>query len=136
MLKLIVGKKGTGKTKLLISMVNDAVAKSDGKVVCIEKGKKLTYDIHHGARLIDTEAYNIAGYDVFFGFLAGVTAGDFDVNEVYVDSVLKICGSDRVKLAEFLDKINRLSEQDNVTFIFTVSADEEELPDTAKKYIA
>lgn len=136
MLKLIVGRKGTGKTKQLISMVNEAVEKSDGKVVCIEKGKKLTYDIHHGARLLDTEAYGIEGYDVFFGFLAGVEAGDFDVNEIYIDSILKIGGDNLEALTEFLLKVDKLATQDNVTFVFTVSADKEALSEKLQKYIA
>lgn len=136
MLKLIVGKKGTGKTKTLISMVNEAVDKSDGKVVCIEKGTKLTYDIHHGARLLDTDAYGIRGFDMFYGFLAGVAAGDFDVTDIYVDSIFKICGEDLTMLAAFLEKINQLSELANVSFVLTVSAAKEELPDTIQKYIA
>lgn len=135
MLKLIVGRKGSGKTKTLISLVNDAVEKSDGKVVCIEKGRKLTYDIHHGARLIDTDSYHIEGYDVFFGFLAGVAAGDFDLSEIYVDSILKIAGG-LDGLEPFLEKVERLSAQDNVSFVFTVSAEVNELPEGLKKYIA
>lgn len=101
MLKLIAGRKGSGKTKLLISMVNDAVEKSQGKIVCIEKGKKLTYDVNHGARLIDTEEYEIAGYDAFYGFIAGVAACDYDVKEIYIDSFLKICGDDLSRIPAF-----------------------------------
>lgn len=135
MLKLIVGKKGTGKTKMLISMVNEAVDHSDGKIVCIEKGTKLTYDIHHGARLLDTDAYGIHGFDMFYGFLAGAAAGDFDVTDIFVDSIFKICGDDLNMLTAFLEKINQLSGLANVNFVFTISAAKEELPEEIHKYI-
>lgn len=136
MIKLIVGKKGSGKTKLLISMVNDAIKKSDGKIVCVEKGTKLTYDINHGGRLIDTDSYNIFGCDALFGFLAGVAAGDFDTKEVYVDSVLKICGGEVDQMPAFLKKVEALSEKENVDFVFAISAETEELPEDCKRFIA
>ena len=75
MLKLIVGVKGTGKTKHLIEMVNTASEESKGSVVCIEKGTKLTYDIKHTARLIDTDQYNIGDAQSLFGFIAGIAVG-------------------------------------------------------------
>jgi energy-coupling factor transporter ATP-binding protein EcfA2 len=136
MIKLIVGKKGSGKTKLLISMVNEAIKKSDGKIVCIDKGAKLTYDINHGARLLDTDSYNIFGCDSLYGFLAGVAAGDFDTKEVYVDSVLKICGDEISTIPNFINKVEALSIKENVDFIFAISAETEELPEVCKRYIA
>ena len=90
MIKLITGKKGTGKTKILIDMIKEAVDSTKGNVVCIEKGAKLTYDIPHSVRLADVEEFGIAGYDAFYGFIAGMLAGNFDISEVYVDSILKI----------------------------------------------
>jgi energy-coupling factor transporter ATP-binding protein EcfA2 len=136
MIKLIVGKKGTGKTKLLISMVNEAIKKSDGKIVCIEKGTKLTYDINHGAKLIDTDSYNIFGCDALFGFLAGVAAGDFDTKAVYVDSILKICGDEISTMSNFIGKVEALSAKENVDFFFVLSAESEDIPEDCKKFIA
>ena len=136
MIKLIVGKKGTGKTKLLISLVNEALKKSDGKIVCIEKGTKLTYDIDHGARLIDTDSYNIFGCDALFGFLAGVAAGDFDTKEVYVDSLLKICGDEIAAIPKLINKVEALSKKENVDFFFVLSAESEEIPEDCKRFIA
>ena len=75
MVTLLIGKKGTGKTKKLIALANEAVAASAGNVVVIEKGAKLTYDVTHKARLIDTEQYLIEGYDMLFGFISGICAG-------------------------------------------------------------
>lgn len=133
MLKLIAGKKGSGKTKQLISLVNEAVSTSNGKVVCIEKGTKLTYDINHDARLLDTESYHIVGLDSFYGFLAGIAASDFDVKEIYADSLLKIVGDNFDEIGTLLSKIDGLFE--DVKVVMTISADESELPDSVKKYI-
>lgn len=134
MLKLIAGKKGSGKTKQLISMVNDAVEVSNGKVVCIEKGTKLTYDINHEARLLNTESFHVAGYDAFYGFLAGIAASDYDVKEIYIDSVPKIVGDDYGKIGEFLAKVDTLFG-DDVSVTATVSAEVSELPESVKKYV-
>lgn len=134
MLKLIAGKKGTGKTKQLISMANNAVETSNGKVVCIEKGTKLTYDINHNARLLDTEAFHISGYEAFYGFLAGIAASDYDVKDIFVDSILKIAGNDFDEIGKLLAKIEHLFG-DDVNVTITISADPSELPDSVKKYI-
>ena len=134
MLKLIAGKKGSGKTKQLISMVNSAVEVSNGKVVCIEKGTKLTYDINHSARLLDTESFHIAGYEAFYGFLAGIAASDYDVKEIFVDSIFKIAGENFDEVSKLIAKIDALFDSD-VSVTLTISADPSELPDGVKKYI-
>ena len=128
MVTLIVGKKGTGKTKKLIKLTNDAVESSNGNVVVIEKGSKLTYDVTHKARLIDTEQYSITGYDAFFGFLSGLCAGNYDLTDVLIDSTLKIGGQDFTQFADFIEKINALAAKTETKFTFLVSADETELP--------
>ena len=128
MVTLIIGKKGSGKTKKLISLANEAVSASNGNVVVVEKGAKLTYDVTHKARLIDTDQYAITGYDSFFGFLSGICAGNYDVTDVLVDSTLKICGDDFDKLADFITKVNVLAAKSETKFTFLVSADESELP--------
>ncbi|HEX3027217.1 MAG TPA: hypothetical protein VHR42_08330 [Clostridia bacterium] len=135
MLQLIVGKKGTGKTKQLISMVNDAVGVSKGKVACIEKGTKLTYDINHDVRLLNTDSFQITGYDAFYGFLAGIVASDYDVKEIYVDSLTKIVGSDLNAIETFLEEVNLLSSNEEISFTMTISVDAGELPEKVKKFI-
>ena len=130
MVKLIVGKKGTGKTKKLISLANDAVKASNGNVVVIEKGSKLTYDVTHKARLIDTEQYAVTGYEAFFGFLSGLCAGNYDVTDVLVDSTFKIGGQNMDEFTAFIEKINMLADKTDTQFTFLVSADESELPET------
>lgn len=132
MIKLIVGNKGTGKTKKLIELVHNAVKDSKGNVICIEKGSTLTYDIKPQVRLIDAEAYDINGYDMCYAFLAGLFAGNYDITEVFVDSILKIGGRDFDALADFLEKIDKISA--DTECVFTVSADAAELPAAVARY--
>ena len=129
MVTLIVGKKGSGKTKKLIERANEAVKTSDGNVVVIEKGLKLTYDISHQARLVDSDSYNICGMEALAGVISGICAGNYDVTDIFVDSTLKIIGQDMKALEEFVGRMNKLSKEDEVNIILLVSADKGELPE-------
>ena len=132
MVTLLIGKKGSGKTKKLISLANEAVAASSGNVVVIEKGAKLTYDVTHKARLIDTDQYSIAGYDVLFGFLSGICAGNYDVTDILIDSTFKICPEGLSGLAAFIDKIDALAKASDVKFTVLISADANDITDDVK----
>lgn len=136
MVTLLVGKKGSGKTKKLIEHANEAVKNSNGNVVVIEKGLKLTYDISHQARLIDTEAYGILGADALFGFISGICAGNYDVTDMFVDSTLKMIGDDMNALASFIEKIDTLSKQAEVKVTLSVSADEKDIPESVGAIIS
>ena len=129
MITLIVGKKGSGKTKKLIECANDAIANSNGNVVVVEKGLKLTYDISHQARLIDTDAYGIQGADALCGFISGICAGNYDVTDIFVDSTLKIIGNDLKAFSSFAEKMNALSALADTKITLLVSADTNELPE-------
>lgn len=128
MVKLILGHKGAGKTKKLIELVNAAVEKSTGNVVCIEKESALTYDITHRCRLTATDNYKVSGYDAYYGFLCGIFAGDHDITDVFADATLRIGGRDYEELADFLLKVSDLSKMEEKDVVFTVSADKEEIP--------
>ena len=125
MIKIIIGKKGSGKTKLLVDMVNDAAEKSLGDVVCIEKGDTLTYSVTHKARLIDADSFGISGYGEYYGMLAGIKSGNHDVTHIFGDATLRIGTRDYDELCQFFERISKI---DDVEFTFTVSADKEELP--------
>ena len=125
MVKLILGHKGAGKTKKLIELVNAAVEKSTGNVVCIEKESALTYDITHRCRLTATDNYKVSGYDAYYGFICGIFAGDHDITDVFADATLRIGSRDYDELAAFL---KRLAKIDDVEFVFTISCDEADLP--------
>ena len=130
MITLIVGKKGSGKTKKLIQLVNDAVKTSSGNVVCIEKGATLTYDIDHKARLVDIEQYNVSGFDALFGFLSGICAGNYDVTDIFVDSTLKIAGNDMDQLADFVKSLNTLAQFSETRITLSISADVQDIPES------
>lgn len=135
MIKLIVGQKGSGKTKTLIDMINAAAKEAKGNVVCVEKGLKMTYDISHAVRLIDIEHYDVKGFDAFYGFLAGVCAGNYDITDVFVDGTLKIGGRDYAAFGAMIAKIEALQKENDFSIVFTVSCDVADLPESVKQYI-
>ena len=130
MVTLLIGKKGTGKTKKLIERANAAVKASAGNVVVIEKGAKLTYDVTHKARLIDTDQYAISGYDMLYGFISGICAGNYDVTDILVDSTFKIAPEAIAGLESFTKKLQALSETTSTNIVLLISADEADIPDS------
>ncbi len=128
MVTLLIGKKGSGKTKRLIEEANAAVEASKGSVVVIEKGAKLTYNLTPNARLVDTEEYSIKGYDTLYGFLSGICAGNYDITDIFVDSTFKIAGDDKEALAAFVKKINVLADNAKTAITFLISAAKDDLP--------
>ena len=135
MLKLMIGVKGTGKTKTLIEMVNSAVNTSNGAVVCIEKGDKLRYDIKYQARLINTEEFMISDAQSLYGFVAGILASNHDVTELFIDSALKICNNDVASFEKMLDELAALVAKTGTSLFITSSMPVEEASDTVKKYL-
>ena len=134
MIKLITGKKGTGKTKILIDTINDAVKSTNGCLVCIEKGTALSNAINFRVRKCDTEYFGIESYTSFYGFVAGLMSGNYDIKEIYVDGIFKIAGREYDDFGKMLDCLDKLTGED-VKVIFTVSADNEELPTSVTKFV-
>ena len=125
MVKLILGKKGTGKTKRLLDLCVAAVETSNGNVVFIEKDNSLAYGLSHQARLVAADEYKIVGFDALYGFIAGMNAGNYDITDIFVDSTLKISG-DIAGLEAFVAKLKALTP--NVTL--SISADPSEIGDS------
>ena len=134
MIKLIVGSKGSGKTKAMIDMINDNVKTTKGNVVVVEKGMKLTYDIAPAARLIDLDEYKISGGKMLYGFIAGLLASNYDITDIYVDGILKVMDHNLNKLGVVLDEIAAITGN-TVNAVVTVSANEADLPSDVKKYL-
>ena len=134
-MKLIIGVKGTGKTKALIEMVNNAADASKGDVVCIEKGGKLNYDIKYKVRLVDTEKFDIDDADALYGFIAGISASNHDITDLFVDSALKICRNDVEAFVKFAEKVDAIAEKQEFNLVMTSSLPIEECPETLKKYL-
>lgn len=128
MVTLLTGKKGSGKTKKLIELAKDAVEKSNGNVVLIEKGQKLTYNLPYSVRLVDSDAYDVKGLDALLGFISGICAGNYDVTDVFVDSTLKITGTDATVCEALVAELKKLSAAAETDFVVSVSAGEEEIP--------
>ncbi len=136
MLKLIIGKKGTGKTKQLIDNINDAVHTEKGHIVFVNNGTRHVFDLSSKVRLIDTSEYSIKKYNTFYGFLCGIMAQDYDISYIFVDGINKIITEDDIlKCDELFTNLNAISEQHNVNIIITVSIDVNEAPDYMKKYL-
>lgn len=135
MIKLIVGKKGSGKTKTLIDMVNASLSNTNGAVVCIEKGDKLKFDINYRCRLIDTEEYLVKDGQSLFGFIAGILASNHDVTDIYIDSALKICNNDAESFDLFLNELDALIATHEVNCVMTSSIAPDEASATVLKYI-
>ena len=128
MISIIIGNKGSGKTKKLIDLVNSTTSQSKGNVICIEKGDTLTYNITHKARLVDIEAYGITNYTEYYAFLKGMCAGNHDVTDIFGDATLRIGGRDYNELAKFIAALSEFAEKSDIKFCFTVSCDESDLP--------
>ncbi len=127
MIKLIIGKKGSGKTKKLIDVVNEAAKSSKGNVVCVEKGDALHYSVSTAVRLVDIENYGISGYGEYYAMLCGMAASNHDVTHIFGDATKRI-GGGLEGIDEFFDRLSALAEDSNIQFIFTVSCDKDELP--------
>ena len=132
MIKLFIGSKGSGKTKTLIELTNNAAQTSNGSVVCIEKGDKLKHEITYKARLIDTDAFAVCDAEALYGFIAGILASNSDITDIFVDSSLKICGNDVAAFEAMLPKLEKISE--NVNVVMSASIAVEEASEGVKKY--
>lgn len=134
MLKLIVGVKGTGKTKTLINLVNGALEVTKGDVVCIEKGVKLRYDIKPTARLVNVEEYMITDAQALYGFIAGILSSNHDVTDLFVDGTLKIC-KDLSAFEALAPELNKLASKLNVNLVMTVSTPLETASEIIRQFV-
>lgn len=135
MVRLIIGLKGTGKTKTLIDLANKAVETSPGHVACIEKGNKLIFDVKHQVRLIDTEEYDIDGAEMLYGLVCGIMSANYDIKDIFIDSSLKICDNDIEAFKALVDKLDKLTAKAEINLVTTCSIAPEDLPAELSKYI-
>ena len=133
MIQLIVGAKGSGKTRRLLDMINENVKKVNGNIVCIEKSMQSTYHVSPQCRLIDMDEYKIWNYESFYGFFAGILAGNYDIEQVYIDGLLRIGTKTQEDIAELLNRMDAIAA--DKTIIVTVSSTEEDLIDEIRKYL-
>ena len=135
MIRVIVGKKGSGKTKQVIEMINSAVETEHGNVVCIEKGEKLMLDISHKIRLVEASEYDIADYTAMKGFISGLYAGNYDITHIFIDSLTKIIGREcDFETEKFLAWLDNFAHKNNIKFTITFSVEEYLVSDGIRKY--
>ena len=135
MVQLIMGLKGSGKTKRLVEMVKTAIDNETGSVVCIEKDKKLTYDIPYQVRLIHASDYAIGSVEFMKGFLSGLHAGNYDITHVFIDNFAKMLTDvSEQQIAEFLAWLDAFSAKENLTFPLSMTMDPETACEDIKKY--
>ena len=135
MIQVIMGLKGSGKTKKLIDSINETLATATGDVVCIEYGKKLTYDVNYRVRLVDSQEYGISNPDMLKGFLSGLHAGNFDITNVYIDNLYKTIGTDRAAGEAFILWCAEFAQTNNMNITVTVSDDPAEASEAVKQYL-
>ena len=135
MIHVIMGLKGSGKTKKLIDGINAAVASASGDVVCIEYGKKLTYDVTYKVRRVDSKEYGIRSSEMLKGFLSGLHAGNFDITNVFIDNLYKTIGDDKAVGEEFVAWCAKFAAENNMEITISITEDPAEASEAVKQYM-
>ena len=135
MINVIMGLKGSGKTKKLVAAIREAAATAHGDVVCIEYGQKLTYDLPHKVRLVDSKEYGISNPDMLKGLLSGLHAGNFDITNVYIDNLYKTIGENRADGEAFILWCADFAKANNMNITITVSDDAAQASEAIKQYL-
>ena len=136
MVELIVGKKGKGKTKVLLDRVNNAVKEANGSIVYLDKSTKHMYELNNKVRLIDVSSYPLKNADEFVGFICGIISQDHDLEQIYLDSFLKVSKLDDADVTDTLEQLNKISEKYGISVVVSISLDKEELPEALQDKIA
>ena len=135
MIQLIIGEKGKGKTKILLDRANKAMKEANGNIVYLDKSKQHMYELNNRIRLIDVTAYPITNSDAFIGYLCGLISRDNDLEQVFLDSFLKIAKQDGADISPVLDQIRNLSDTYHVDFTISISVKEQDLPEQFKEFV-
>ena len=136
MVELIVGKKGKGKTKVLLDSVNNAVKEANGSIVYLDKSTKHMYELNNKVRLIDVSSYPLKNADEFVGFICGIISQDHDLEQIYLDSFLKVSKLEDADVTDTLEQLNKISEKYGISVVVSISLDKEELPEALQDKIA
>ena len=128
MVELIVGKKGKGKTKVLLDKVNGAIKNVNGSIVYLDKSTKHMYELNNKIRLIDVSGYPIINADEFVGFICGIISQDHDLEQIYLDSFLTTAKLEGLDISGTLEQLEEIGEKFGISFILSVSLDKEEIP--------
>ena len=136
MVELIVGKKGKGKTKVLLDRVNGAVKEANGSIVYLDKSTKHMYELNNKVRLIDVSSYPLKNADEFVGFICGIISQDHDLEQIYLDSFLKVSKLEDADVTDTLDQLEKIGEKYGISIVVSISLDKEEIPEALQDKIA
>ena len=136
MVELIVGKKGKGKTKVLLDRVNGAVKEANGSIVYLDKSTKHLYELNNKVRLIDVSSYPLKNADEFVGFICGIISQDHDLEQIYLDSFLKVSKLEDADVTDTLDQLDKIGEKYGISIVVSISLDKEEIPEALQDKIA
>ena len=136
MVELIVGKKGKGKTKVLLDRVNGAVKEANGSIVYLDKSTKHIYELNNKVRLIDVSSYPLKNADEFVGFICGIISQDHDLEQIYLDSFLKVSKLEDADVTDTLDQLDKIGEKYGISIVVSISLDKEEIPEALQDKIA
>ena len=134
MIRILIGPKGAGKTKVFIHMVNEAYETEKGNVVCITKGDRHTFDISSGVRLVDTDDFDVTSAGAFYGLICGIISQNYDITHIFIDSITKLAKIDLEKTNEMIPSLEKLSEKFSVAFTIAISSDNEPIPEHIDRY--
>jgi len=135
MVQIIAGKKGRGKTKYLLDKANTAVKEANGSIVYLDKSSKHMYELSNKIRLINVNEYPVTSNEGFIGFLCGIISQDHDLEAMYLDSFLKLSCLEGEDISETVKTLETIGEKYHVTFVLSVSLDEEHLPECVKSNV-
>ena len=136
MVELIVGKKGKGKTKVLLDRVNGAVKEANGSIVYLDKSTKHMYELNNKVRLIDVSSYPLKNADEFVGFICGIISQDHDLEQIYLDSFLKVSKLEDADVTDTLDQLDKIGEKYGISIVVSISLDKEEIPEALQDKLA
>ncbi len=135
MIKIIAGKKGSGKTKRLIDMTNETARTAANNVVFLDKDNSYMYEVDRSVRFVNVNDYHVATAEMFLGFLGGMLASNYDIGTIFIDAFLKLVQVDITAADWFFASLEEYGQKHDVTFVLSVSADPDTLPDFVKGYI-
>ena len=135
MIRVLMGPKGSGKSKVLISLVSEATANEAGNVVCVVKDDRYNYSVEHSVRLINSQEFVLNGASEFYGFICGIISMNFDVSHIFIDSITRIMNSSIANIDDIIPYLEKLSEKFDINFTIVVSGDQTEANVLTKKYI-
>lgn len=135
MVSMIVGSKGTGKTKRMIKMANEDVENLNGNVVYIDDDKRHMYDLNHDMRFMNMEDYPIRTKEEFFGFVCGIISNNYDIQRIYIDGLLKVVDITEEEMTGYFKQFSDIAESNDLKFIFSLNKDSSSIPGELKKYI-